>query len=276
MTNLISVSSAPTAGFGNKKYYDLVGTIEVLRRILRESVVDGFELQLEPEWDSENPPLSNGQFADWTTIPKYSTAQVLELVKRENLPILSVHGSRDIGIYLCSGRAEDLQKGKRLIFDALSLAENLGAKVCVFHLWDTWKTKLDLKRLEKALSSVAIEFPKVRAAVENIPTHLEGQTPFMLVKSFDYVTLDLRWASMYDELDRFESISDKIVNLHLRGRLDAGRWFLDQSSFGFYEAVNKIKKEWSYSGLFTVEPDGPKDETLFQSFLEAMRSLKEV
>jgi len=69
MTNLISVSSAPMARFSNKKYYDLVGTIEVMKRVLNESVVDGFELQLEPEWDSENPPLSDGQFADWTKTP---------------------------------------------------------------------------------------------------------------------------------------------------------------------------------------------------------------
>lgn len=276
MANLISVSSAPIARFANKKYYDLVGTIEVMKRVLNESVVDGFELQLEPEWDSENSPLSNGQFADWTKTPKYTTADVLELVKGENLPILSVHGNRDIGGYLCSGRAKDLQKGKRLIFDALSLAENLGSKVCVFHLWDTWKTKLDLKHLKKVLSSVAIEFPKVRASVENIPTHLKGQTPLTLAKSFDYVTLDLRWASMYNELHAFESIRDTIVNVHLRGKLDANRWFLDQSSYGFYEAFNKIKNEWGYSGLFTVEPEDPGEESLFQSFLEAMRSLKEM
>jgi len=276
MANLISVSSAPTARFGNKKYYDLVGTLEVMKRILAKSVVDGFELQLEPEWDSENPPLTDGQTADWTETPKYTTAEILELVESENLPILSVHGNRDIGVYLCSGRAKDLQKGKHLVFDALSLAQKLGAKVCVFHLWDTWKSKLNLKTLKKTLSSTAIQFPEVRASVENIPTHSEGQTPATLVRSFDYVTLDLKWASMYNELDQFKPILDKIVNVHLRGRLDANRWFLDQSSFGFYEALSKIRNEWGYSGLLTVEPDGPKDESLFQSFLEAMASLKQV
>ncbi len=274
MTNLISVSSAPMARFGNKKYYDLVGTIEVMKRVLNESVVDGFELQLEPEWDSENPPLSDGQFADWTKTPKYTTADISELVKAENLPILSVHGNRDIGGYLCSGRAKDLEKGKRLIFDTLSLAQDLGSEVCVFHLWGTWKTRLDLKHLKKAFSSVTAAFPNIKASVENIPTHSKGQTPLALVKSFDYVTLDLRWASMYNELYAFESIRDTIVNVHLRGRLDANRWSLDQSSYGFYEAFNKIKNEWGYSGLFTVEPDGPREESLFQSFLEAMRSLK--
>ena len=58
MANLISASSAPIAGFEDKEYYDLLGTIKVMKNVFQESVVDGFELQLEPEWDNENPPLS--------------------------------------------------------------------------------------------------------------------------------------------------------------------------------------------------------------------------
>lgn len=58
MENRISVSSAPIAKLGGKRYYDLDGTLKVMKKIFRESVVDGFELQLQPEWDSENPPLT--------------------------------------------------------------------------------------------------------------------------------------------------------------------------------------------------------------------------
>lgn len=273
--NLVSVSSAPAARFGDKKYYDLVGTVEVLKRILQESVIDGFELQLLPEWDNENPPLTDGQFADWTEVPKYKTVEILDLMRKENLPILSVHASRDIGNYLCSAREEDLSKASRLIFDSLSIGQNLGSKICVFHLWDTWKTKFDFARLKEVFSTAAAQFPGVKASVENIPTHLAGHTPFTLVETFDYVTLDLRWAAMHNELDRFKSILDKIVNVHLRGRLEGSRWFLDQSSFGFYEALDKIKNQWRYSGLLTVEPEGPRDSSLFRGFLEAMHSLRE-
>ena len=56
MANLISVSSAPVAGFGNKEYYDLAGTLGVLRRVFMSGVVDGFELQLEPV---NHPRLEN-------------------------------------------------------------------------------------------------------------------------------------------------------------------------------------------------------------------------
>src|SRR4030042_2709854 len=256
MVNLISVSSAPAAGFGNKEYYDLSGTIEVMKTILNESVVDGFELQLEPEWDAENAPITDSDWSDWTKTPKHTTEEIIDLVKRERLPILSVHASRDIGSYLCSDKKRDFQKGIRTIHDSLRITESLGAKVCVFHLWDTWKKSFDLHKVSKMFADVADQFPRVKASVENIPTHLKDHTPFLLVKCFEYVTLDLRWAAMYNELDAFKSMIDSIVNVHLRGSLKNNRWVLEHSSFGFSEALKQIRTEWGYPGLLTVEPEG--------------------
>jgi sugar phosphate isomerase/epimerase len=274
MKSLISVSSAPIAGFGDREYYDLFGTIEVMKRVFGEGVVDGFELQLEPEWDCENAPLTDADWADWTRTPKFTIEEVVELVRSEGLPILSVHASRDVGSYLCSERERDWEKGKRVIHDALSVAERLGAEVCVFHLWDTWKSSFDLHNVESIFLKAAERFPRVKASVENVPTHLEGYSPFMLVRSFKYVTLDLRWASMYNELDAFESIVGSLVNVHLRGSLKRSRWVLERSDLDFFEALNKIRKEWRYSGLLTVEPEGRIDGSLFRSFLQAMLSLK--
>jgi len=274
MTGLISVSSAPIARLGGKKYYDLVGTLEVMRKVYQESAVDGFELQLEPEWDSENPPLTDTQFADWRETPRYTIGEISTLVKREEMPIASVHASRDIGSYLCSGRERDVEKGRRLIHDSLSLAEDLEARVCVFHLWDTWKEKIHVNQLKGILLDTAVQFPKVKASVENIPTHLRGRTPLSLVSLFDCVTLDLRWASMYDELSGFEMLADKIVNIHLRGRLELDRWVLDRSTFGLYEALYTIMTKWKYSGLLTMEPEGKMDSSCFENFLKAMISLK--
>jgi len=274
MKNLISVSSAPIAGFGDKEYYDLLGTIEVMKKVSGEAVVDGFELQLEPEWDCENAPLTDADWADWTKTPKFTVEEVVKLVKSEGLPILSVHASRDVGSYLCSDKKRDWEKGKRVIYDALSVAERLGAEVCVFHLWDTWKNSFDMRNVENILLKTAERFSKVKASVENIPTHLEGYSPFMLVRSFKHVTLDLRWASMYNELDAFKSIVGSLVNVHLRGSLKKSKWVLERSSFDFYEALNKIRNDWKYSGLLTVEPEGRIDGSQFRNFLQAMHSLK--
>jgi len=274
MTNLISVSSAPIAKLEDKKYYDLSGTLKVMKKVFRESVVDGFELQLEPEWDSENPPLTDAQYADWTKTPKYTSGEILTMVKRGGPPILSAHANRDIGNYLCSDRESDVEKGKRVMYEALSLADGLGAEVCVFHLWNTRKKRLNLSHLRDVFCNTAAQFPRVKAAVENIPTHSEGHTPFSLVRLFDYITLDLRWAVMYRELNAFESTIDRVVNVHLRGRLERDRWVLDGSGISFYEALDRIRNEWDYSGLLTLEPEGGIQSSSFGNFVEAMRSLR--
>jgi len=274
MKNLISVSSAPIAGLGGKEYYDLVGTIEVMKKVFAESVVDGFELQLEPEWNCENAPLTDADWADWTKTPKFSAKEIVELIKSEGLPILSVHANRDVGSYLCSEKEQDWEKGKRAILEALSITEMLGAEICVFHLWDTWKSSFDLHKVESIFLKTVEKFSKIKASVENIPTHLNGCSPFKLVKHFEHVTLDLRWASMYNEFDTFESIIDNVVNIHLRGSLKKNRWVLERSNLDFYESLDKIRNGWKYSGLLTVEPEGRIDESLFRSFLQAMRFLK--
>lgn len=274
MECLVSVSSAPIAALGDKKYYDLVGTMSVLKRILSEHIVDGFELQLEPEWDSKSPPLTDGNLADWARTPKYTAKEVVTLLKNEALPVLSVHASRDIGNYLCSNKQHDLERGKQAIYDALFIADGLKARVGVFHAWDTWAKNFDLGRIKEVLLGVAREFPRVKASVENVPTHLKGSTPSGLVKHFDYVTLDLRWAALYNELNAFEPIVDKIVNVHLRGKLGKGRWVLDRSNFDFYEALKKLKDDWGYRGLLTIEPEGPIDSSRFSNFAKAMKTMR--
>jgi hypothetical protein len=274
LRNLISVSSAPIAKLGGNMYYDLFGTLEVLKMVFRDSAVDGFELQLEPEWDSENPPLTDRDLADWAKTPKFTYGEILAVLKEQRLPILSIHASRDIGNYLCSSRKRDLEKGTRLISDSLSFADDMKTEICVFHLWDTWKTRFDLNKLTRIFLEATSQFPRVMAAVENIPTHLEQHTPFSLVKHFDYVTLDLRWAALYDELDKFKSILDRIVNVHLRGKLEQNKWALDRSSFSFQEALGKIINEWGYSGILTVEPEGGIASPNYDNFIRAMKSLR--
>jgi hypothetical protein len=150
----------------------------------------------------------------------------------------------------------------------------LGAKVCVFHVWDTRKKEFDFHGLREIFLQISRQFSKVKASVENIPTCLKGHTPFTLAEQFDYVTLDLRWAALYDELDRFESIVDRIPNVHLRGELEGNTWVLNRSSFSFQQALSKIQRKWGYPGLLTVEPEGGTDSSNYDNFLEAMKSLR--
>lgn len=274
-TNPLSISVAPTTKIIGKRYYDLSGTIELMERLCQESAIDGFEFQSLAEWDAENPPRDEREkrFAAWNNSQKHTAKEIAASLQETGLPILSVHANRDVGICLCSDQEEDFNTGKRLIHESLHLAEKVGAPVCVFHLWDTWKGAFDPSILQDVLYEIATQYPRVRASVENVPTHLAGFTPFELVGQFEWITLDFRWAALYDELDRFESVKEQIANVHLRGRLEGSKWVLDDAPFHLYEALDTIRSKWSYSGLLTMEPGGLRDGD-WANLVAAMRSLR--
>ena len=258
--NPLSVTTAPLARLIGKRFYDLPGNIEVMQRLWQESVLDGFEFQNTAEWDTENPPRDEGdrRRAYWMDSLKYTVDQIAAVLRRSGLPILSIHANRDVGICLCSDQPQAVDKGKRLIHESLSLAEWVGARVCAFHLWDTWKEALDLTFLRNVLDEIAHQYPAVKAAVENVPTHLPGCTPFDLVKEFEWITLDWRWAAVYDEWEKFESVKERIADVHLHGLVEGGRWVLDPAwalsqRLDFYQALYTLCDRWGYSGLLTVE-----------------------
>jgi sugar phosphate isomerase/epimerase len=273
--NPLSISIAPTTPIIGKRYYDLPGTIELMHRLWQESALDGFELQNLAEWEAAGPPRDEAKrrLAAWEDSRRYTTNELASLLRATGLPIHSIHANRDVGICLCSPDKQDMARGRRLIHGSLSLAEKVGAPVCVFHLWDTWKEAFDPAALHRILAETAAHHPGVKAAVENVPTQLAGATPFDLVQQFEWITLDLQWAAMYDELHRFEPVLARVVNVHLRGRLEDRIWLLDGASFGFYEALRILRREWGYCGLLTMEPNGLRDGDL-ERFVAAMASLR--
>ena len=273
--NPISISVSPTTRAIGKRYFDLPGTIELMGLLWQESVIDGFEFQNLAEWDDENPPRDEREkrLAAWNASPKHTTDEIATLLQEAGLPILSVHANRDVGICLCSDQEQSINKGKRLIHESLLLAEKVGAPLCVFHLWDTWKEGFEPRFLQDVLREIAAQYPGVKASVENVPTHLAGSTPFALVRQFEWITLDLRWAALYDELDKFESVKDRLANVHLRGRLEGSEWVLDGAPFGFYEALDTIRGKWGYSGSLTMEPGGLQDGD-WENLVAAMSTLR--
>jgi hypothetical protein len=274
--NLLSISIAPATPVIGRRCYDLPGTIELMHRLWMEWVVESFEVQNLAEWDAAGPPRDDAdrRLAAWEDSERHTTNELASLLRATGLPIQSVHANRDVGICLCSGDEQDVIRGQSLIHESLSLAEKVGASVCVFHLWDTWKDDFDPAVLHRVLCEVATDHPGVKAAVENVPTRLAGATPFDLVQQFEWITLDLQWAAMYDELGRFESVMDRVVNVHLRGRLEGEIWVLDSAPFRFYEALHIIRREWGYRGLLTMEPSGLQDGDL-KSLVAAMASLRD-
>ena len=161
-----------------KRYYDLLGTIELMSRLWQESVVDGFEFQNLAEWDDEEPPReqSGGRLVAWNESQKYTIDEIAALLQKTGLPILSVHGNRDVGICLCSNREDDINRARRLNHESLYLAESIGAPVCVCHLWDTWKENFEPNFLQNVHREIAAQYSHVKASVENVPTHLSSST----------------------------------------------------------------------------------------------------
>jgi len=248
----------------------------MMRRLWQTSVVQGFEFQNLAEWDAAHPPRDEAarRLAAWEDSERHTVDEIAAWLRKTGLPILSVHANRDVGFCLCRGGLHDLRRGQQLIHQSLSLAEEVGAPVCVFHLWDTRMETFDPGLLHDALHEAAAQHPSVKAAVENIPTRLPGHTPFELVRQFEWITLDLQWAAMYDELDRFAIVEERIANVHLRGRLRGGEWLLDDAPFGFYEALDMIRNEWHHSSILTMEPSGLRQGD-WDCLVAAMRSLGE-
>jgi acetolactate synthase regulatory subunit len=157
--------------------------------------VDGFELGLLPEWDSQGPPLTP------TSAPadceKHTVEEICEAVEHEGFRILTMHANRDVGAYLCSHALDMITKGERLADEASEAARQLGAKICIFHLWPSWKESSDVNHLLDVCAGL------VGKQLENVLTVSKTWTPFSLAEKFRHITLDLKWASMYHEFERF-------------------------------------------------------------------------
>lgn len=243
--------------------------IKMMRQFLKESVVDGFEFVVLPEWDREGAPLtmSSGPI----DCEKHSVAEITETLLAEGFPILSVHANRDIGNYLCSEKPEEVSKGIRLADDCLALAKNMNSGICVFHLWDTFKEDVDLPRLKGVCKKLQEGCPEVSMSIENVPTKC-GKTPFRLVQDFDHKTLDLKWASMYDEFGAFTSVIREVNNVHIQGRLADENMVPSIGNLNYEKALTWIS-DHSYGLIFTVELEGWATYEEVTSYLKKLKQL---
>jgi hypothetical protein len=258
------------------KYYDLPGTLAVMKRILSSSAVDGFEFQDLAEWDSRGPPrdvvTKSHRTETWKSCPKYSLEERTKLVKSAS--VISVHANRDVGICLCSEDMAEIDIGRSTMNDTFRLAKGIGAQLVVFHLWDTYATNFDPAFLKSELKKASSGYPLIVPSVENVPTHLEGSTPLDLASMFDFITLDTRWAGLYDELDEFQEVSRKIVNVHLRGSLEGNEWTLHDAPYTFEEAFGRIRNEWGICGPYTVEPERGNSIPMMEDIISSLKTLK--
>jgi sugar phosphate isomerase/epimerase len=267
--NRMSLSTGWLPRLSDRPFYELSSVIDMMKRFSKESHVDGFEFALLPEWDSESPPLTP------TSAPsgceKHTIEEVLDILTRQDFSILSVHANRDVGSYLCSGKPEQVAKGIKLMDESLRFTQTIKSPICVFHFWDPWKKHFDLPFLKTVYNKYQMKYRKTEISIENIPTLNRLTSPYELMQSFRYKTLDLKWASMADEFDRFVDTIEQVDNVHIQGRYQNG---VLAPTIGIldYETALKRIKETSYEGIFTVELEGKVD---YDTMLRCIDKLRE-
>jgi sugar phosphate isomerase/epimerase len=278
MKNQLSFSTSPLTRITNSKYFDLDKTLDVMSKLWNFSIIQGFEFQHLAEWNSRHPPQNDdprySRLSNWNDSIKYNIKEICTKLNELSIPILSIHGNRDIGALLCSDNREEINNGRELIKDSANLAELININLCVFHIWDTKNEDLNIPYLKETIHTISAEFPKMVLSVENIPTSMSNFTPFELIKDFNWITLDLRWCALYDELKQFSKIKNKIVNVHVRGSLEGDRWQLNNAPFTLEEALDVILKEWNYKGILTFEPEGGLSGASWEDLTKAINNIK--
>jgi hypothetical protein len=274
----LAISTVPLATYMHRKYYDLGATIYVMKILNRERVVDGFELEMLAEWNPQFAPLDRDTKYDrrfeWESSRKFATHQLIDIINRADVPILAVHANRDIGLLLCSGRQDLVDRGVTLIDAALEVAGGVGALTCVFHLWDPWSASVDHAGLE-AIFRGRVAGTRVRAAVENIPTYTPGVTPFEAVRSFDWITLDMKWAHHYGEVEKFRDLRDRIADVHLHGSLIDRTWTLNGTHVDYAALLHEVTHRWHYGGLVTLEADTDFAGLLWGQIVSGISTLRD-
>ncbi len=279
---MLSLSTGSLAHLLGKEYYDFEAITSLMNTIYVRSKIDGFEFQKMAEWDSVGPPRDEYREGRqvgfraraWKSASKYTPQRIAHAIRKMGIPILSVHANRDTGICICSGGIGDINRGKEIIRETLWLCRALKSQIAVFHYWDTWANQIDIALLCRVLDQYHSRYPNVKASIENIPTCAEQLTPFELVSHFNSITLDTRWACMYDELEQFYDLVPRIVNIHLRGRLDGKQWVFDSSNWTFEQIISLIRNKWKYSGLITLEPEGGYQNATLEDLVDALKTLR--
>ncbi len=280
--NRLSLSTGSLSHLLGKEYYDFNTIASLMKSIHTRGLIDGFEFQKIAEWDSVGPPRDDYQEGyytgrrarAWKSCSKYSIQELASMIRNLKIPILSVHANRDTGICMCATANEDIKRGRELVGETLYLCSVLGSNVAVFHFWDTWKREIDTNLLSATIDDYQLRYPDIRVSVENVPTRAKELTPFELSKLFKSVTLDTRWACMYDELERYQDILPRIANIHLRGQLIDSQWVFESSTWTFDDIVILIKEKWKYSGLITIEPEGGYRTATIEDLTVAIRDLR--
>ena len=211
--------------------------------------VDGFELMFYPSWYDSVERIGR----DLTT---------------SKLKFPAMHAEKSIGLSLGKASAEEREQGIRLFTENCRLAEMLGTRVLVLHLWN-WPDLDDhldynLQSLVTCLD-IAGRF-HVQLAIETIPAR--KATPLDNVqRALEYdarcaIALDTEFLAQYQQLDEVfqrQSLWPHIVHVHIKDYdgvpfLDGNRRYLHpgEGHIDFPHFFHALKQQ-AFSGNISLE-----------------------
>ena len=144
-------------------------------------------------------------------------------VERSALPVYTIHFEKDITFLLGLGDAQDRKEGLRLFTANADMAQSLGVRTAVFHLWDG---RFDRQHLQSSIDFLETLFEicdqrSVTLLVENVPCRISPyESVLNIAERYPLAgfTFDTRHADFIGESDRFftsELWKTKIRHIHV-------------------------------------------------------------
>ena len=160
---------------------------------------------------------------------------VRKTVEKAGIPVYTIHFEKDITALLGLGDEDDLREGLRIFTENADMAQAVGAKGAVFHLWDG---RFDRNHLSKGISLLETlyeicEKRGLELLVENVPCRISPYESVLEI-SERYpnarFTFDTRHADIIGETARFTESriwKTKTGHLHVSdhcGQTVPGMW----------------------------------------------------
>lgn len=260
----IACSTATLPYAINKDIRDPYIQLMLAKEIYDYGLIEGFELVLLPDWNEEWEPLLPVNKGEQYLV---SLDMLADLWLESELPVLSIHANRDLGMLIAT--KEDLVQ--KAIADTIKLAKKLKAQQIVLHPWNTYSKTIPIEDIAEFLKG----FDKM-ISLENIPTSSK-HTPIEILRELgDRIdlpyTIDLSWLSMYDDWQKFNLAISSISNIHMQGALINKRLIPRQGNLNL-ETVLKELINRGYDGQITLELNRPKD---LKDFYKALMLIKDI
>ena len=162
-------------------------------------------------------------------------AEICRMLSRTLLPVYTIHFEKDITALLGLGDEEDRKEGLRLFTENADMAQAIGAKAAVFHLWDG---RFLPERLQKSIDLLETLYEicdrrSVELLVENVPCKTSPYSSVLEIAQrypSSRFTFDTRHADFIGETSLFfesEIWKKRIGHIHVSdhcGTTAPGMW----------------------------------------------------